>query len=309
MSELWRSGSEGWNQNAKVRVSRLAERQWGRVSWPQLERLGVSKAGVARWVRAGYLHRIHPGVYAVGHCARSTEGDLAAALLYAGPGAALSHATALWWLGLIDRQPSVIDLNSPHRRRSLAHVRVHGRRPADRVWARGFPLTPVALALCDFALTAPPDRVRRALAEAEYRRLLDLEALQALLGRGRPGSANLRAALSRHQPRLAVTRSELERRFLALCESAKLPIPECNPTVEGLMVDMLWRAQRVVVELDGHDAHGTRAQIERDRRRELRLRAAGFLVLRYTWEQITREPRLVIADLRAALCQAAAPRR
>src|SRR5450755_3569457 len=152
MSELWRSGSEGWNQNAKVRVSRLAERQWGRVSWPQLERLGVSKAGVARWVRAGYLHRVAPSVYAVGHRARSTEGDLAAALLYAGPGAALSHATALWWQGLIDRPPSVIDVSSPHRRRSLVHVRVHDRRPGDRIWIRGFPLTPLALALRDYAV-------------------------------------------------------------------------------------------------------------------------------------------------------------
>jgi hypothetical protein len=142
------------------------------------------------------------------------------------------------------------------------------------------------------------------LAEAEYRRLLDLDAVCALLGRGRPGSANLRAALRRHQPRLALARSVLEERFLALCESARLPLPECNARVEGLTVDMFWRGPRVIVELDGHDAHDSRARIERDRRRELRLRAAGFIVLRYTWEQVTREPKLVAADLRLALARA-----
>jgi len=162
----------------------------------------------------------------------------------------------------------------------------------------------VALALREYAVVAPHDRVRRVLAEADYRRLLDVDAVYALLGRGRPGSAKLRAALRRHQPRLALTRSVLEEHFLALCESARLPPPECNSLVEGLTVDMLWRGSRVIVELDGHDAHDSRAQIERDRRRELRLRTAGFVVLRYTWDQITREPELVIADLRLALARA-----
>jgi very-short-patch-repair endonuclease len=67
---------------------------------------------------------------------------------------------------------------------------------------------------------------------------------------------------------------------------------------------MLWRGPRVIVELDGHDAHDSRAQIERDRRRELRLRAAGFVVLRYTWDQVTREPGLVVTDVRLALARA-----
>jgi predicted transcriptional regulator of viral defense system len=301
MSELWRSGSEGWTQNAKVRLSGLAGRQFGRVSRAQLEGLGISKAGVVRWLGEGYLQRLHPGVYAVGHCARTTEGDLAAALLYAGPGAALSGATALWWLGLIDKPPRAIEATTPHRRRSRPDVRVRPRRDRTRIWHRGFPVTPVALALLDYAADAAHDRVRRVLAEAEYRRLLDVDAVRALVGRGRPGSAKLRTALTRHQPRLALTRSVFEERFLALCESAGLPLPECNATIDGLMVDMLWRAEGVIVELDGHDAHDSRAQIERDRRRELRLRAAGFVVLRYTWEQVTREPKLVLGDLTAAL--------
>jgi hypothetical protein len=312
MSELWRSGSGGWNRNAKVRVSRLAARQWGRVSAAQLTRLGISKAGIARWVREAYLHRVLPSVYAVGHSAPTVEGDLSAALLYAGPGAMLSHATALWWLGLIDARPRPIEVSTPRRCRSLRALRVHDRRALPgpgapghgspgRIWHRGLPVTTVVLALRDYAATASLDRLRRVIAEAEYRRLLDVEAVRAVLGRGLPGSARLREAVENHQPRLALTRSVLEERFLALCESAGLPLPECNSTIAGLMVDMLWRLPRVIVELDGHAAHGTRAQIERDRGRELRLRAAGFHVLRYTWRQITTEPQLVIADLTAAL--------
>jgi very-short-patch-repair endonuclease len=76
-----------------------------------------------------------------------------------------------------------------------------------------------------------------------------------------------------------------------------------NATVLGLMVDALWREQRLVVELDGHAAHANAAAAERDRGRELLLRGAGFRVIRYTWAQVTGAPEAVIADLRAALAR------
>jgi very-short-patch-repair endonuclease len=138
-------------------------------------------------------------------------------------------------------------------------------------------------------------------AEADYRGLLDPAAIDRLTGRGRPGSAALGRALSLHLPRLAQTRSLLERRFLLLVERAGLPLPKVNAIIEGLMVDALWREAGVVVELDGHRAHARAAAAERDRSRELALRAAGFTVLRYTWQQVSGEPAAVIADLRAAL--------
>jgi hypothetical protein len=121
-----------------------------------------------------------------------------------------------------------------------------------------------------------------------------------------PGAAfgaalHLRSALASHRPELARTLSVLEERFQFLCEAQGIPPPEVNAKVHGLMVDALWRDHRVIVELDGHAAHGTRAAIERDRGRELELRNAGYIVLRYTWQQITRQPELVAADLRRAL--------
>jgi hypothetical protein len=163
------------------------------------------------------------------------------------------------------------------------------------------PLTTVAQTLIDFASEAPPGRLKRVLAEADYRRLLDAVALQRLAGRGRPGSGALRQALEAHRPDLARTRSELEQRFVELCIRGHIPPPELNVTVRGLMVDALWRDQRLIVELDGRAAHGTQAQLARDHERDLRLRAAGFRVLRYSWRQVTRAPALVLADLRREL--------
>lgn len=57
--------------------------------------------------------------------------------------------------------------------------------------------------------------------------------------------------------------------------------------------------------LDGNRAHRTRAQIEKDRRDDICLRAAGFIVLRYTWEQVTKAGELVLADVRRAMRKAA----
>ncbi len=277
----------------------MAARQFGRVSRAQMLDHGIDKSAIERWVHQGYLHRVHPGVYAVGHIADSIEGDLAAALLYAGRGAMLSHASAAWWWGLIDQMPSKIHVTVAGRRRSARAVVVHDRRMRARAWHKRLPVTSVVDTLVDFAATASLPRVRRALAEADYQQLLTVEHVAAALVRGRRGAANLRDALARHQPRLALTRSRLERAFLALCESAGLPMPEINATVGRMTVDAVWRRERVAVELDGFRAHRTRAQLEGDRRRELRLRALGFTVARYVEDQVVGDVQLVVRDLTA----------
>jgi hypothetical protein len=303
--ERWRIASDVRKRNGKVRVSRRAKDQFGRIHARQLRSLGIGFATVGRWTSEGYLHPDDlPGVYAVGHRAPSVEGDLSAALLYAGEGAMLSHATALWWYGILDHKPFAIDVSTPGRAKPRKGISVHARRDVQRHWERGLPVTSVAQALLDFAAKAPLHRVRYAVAQAEYNEE-DLKEIRDILGRGKPGSAKLRKALERHLPQLARTRSELERVFLPLCERGDLPIPEVNVTVAGVLVDAVWRGARVVVELDGIRGHRTRAQIEKDRKNDLRLRAAGYTILRYTWAQITQEPDLVLADLRLAMREAA----
>lgn len=286
-------------ENAKVRVGRLATTQFGRVARWQLERLRVVSSTVAMWGEQGYLFPVLAGVFGVGHAAASVEADLAAALLYAGPGAALSHATAAWWLGLLDAHPRVIHVSTPRRCRSLPGIRVHGRRDAERVFHKRLPVTTLPQTLLDLAASAPLRTLRRALANADYRGSLDLSAIEAAMGRGRRGSGRLRTALERHQPRLAQTRSGLEIAFLELCEEAGFVIPATNQWVAGWEVDALWRAERIAVELDGGGNHRTPAQMRRDRRKDLALRSAGFTPVRYSDEQIEHARREVIADLRS----------
>lgn len=292
----------GWR--AKVRV--LADKQWGRVSWAQLMALGVDDKTVSRWLADGYLHHVLPRVYAVGHSAPSVEADLTAAVLYAGPGAMLSHATALWWRGLIDHRPWPTQVSTPRRCQSLHEVQVHGRRTCVRVWHKDLPTTTVEQALLDFAAVAPLDRVRYALANADYAEALDIAGLRAIAGNGRRGSAKLRMALRRHEPKLARARSPLERLFLPFCERYGIPLPDdVNVWVAGVLVDAVWWKQRLVVELDGKDNHSSWAQIQRDRSNELRLRAAKFDVMRYGTVQLEEQPALVARDLLSSTARSA----
>jgi Protein of unknown function (DUF559) len=248
---------------------------------------------------------IYQRVYALGHPWLPIEGRLVAALLHTGADAVLSHTTAAWWWGVVPDQPDVIDVSTLTRARSLPDLRVHHPRTLDATRYRRFPVTTVPRTLLDLASQAEPDAVRQALAEADYRRLLNPEEVKAILGQGRPGSAKLRKALDRHLPRLALTRFELERRFLALCERAGLPLPEVNARVSRMTVDALWRGERLAVELDGYEGHRSRAQTERDHRRDLQARMAGFVAIRYTWRQINDEPDRVAADLQRQLSSSA----
>jgi very-short-patch-repair endonuclease len=289
--------SEGAKSNAKVRIAALASRQRGRVRYDQLRSIGVGHATISAWRRAGYIYLVLPRVYAVGHVGTSVEAELSAALLYAGPGAMLSHDTGVWWLGLL-KYPSIeIHVSTPRRVRCRGNIVVHGERKLERVWHRGLPVTTPSRAILDYAATGPADLLRLVLANADYGDHLDTDELQRIMGRGIAGSAALRAALAIHLPELAHTRSWLERLLLTFCETQQVPIPRINIYIEGWLVDAVWPHQRVVVEVDGLQGHRTRAQLENDHRRDLELRQAGYIVLRYTERQLIETPEAVAADL------------
>jgi hypothetical protein len=271
------------------------------ISRSQLVHVGVSTSAIDRWLEAGWLVPCHPAVYAVGHAAIGIVGRLNAALLYAGPKSALSHQTAGWWWRLIEPKPTVIHVSEPGERRSQPELRIHHPRTVEYVEHRGLRVTPLPRTLRDLFWVLDSSQARRALAEADHRGLLDPVAIYAELGRGRRGGTALRQGMASHLPELAATFSVLEERFLALVADDGLPLPEVNAWVEGMLVDCVWRQQRLVVELDGHKTHDRSAAIENDRHREMRLRHGGFSILRYTWQQVTREGHLVLAELRAEI--------
>ncbi len=285
-------------------MARLATDQNGVVSRRQLSEIGVGRGAIDRWLDRRRLHPIHAGVYAVGHGALTPEGRWTAAVLAGGPGAVLSHrsAAALW--RVLPDPGALIEITAPSQRRTPG-LCVHRRRlPLDEITSRGgIATTSVPRTLFDLAAVVPRARVERAVNEAEVRRLTDPLSLDVLVqrNRGRRGVAVIRLILDQRRIGAGVTRSRLEERFLAFVDDAGLPRPQTNAGVQlgGRWVecDCVWRAQRVVVELDGHAFHATRDAYERDRIRDRELSAAGWQVVRVTWHQLERAPEALAADL------------
>lgn len=151
--------------------------------------------------------------------------------------------------------------------------------------------------------------LERGLAAARADALLTDREVHAVLERspGRRGLGILRRILAReHGP--ALTESEAEVRFLRLIRAATLPEPEANARVGHYRVDFLWRAERMVVEIDGFRFHSGRRAFENDRERDGVLRGAGYVIERFTWRQLTERPQVVVARVALALGRAAAAR-
>ncbi|HET9676006.1 MAG TPA: type IV toxin-antitoxin system AbiEi family antitoxin domain-containing protein, partial [Solirubrobacterales bacterium] len=163
----------------------LAERQYGVVSYRQLRELGFSKGHVYRANEASRLQRVHRGVYAVGHSALSPYGRCRAALLAFNDNAVLSHRTAGWLWGLFRQCPAEVDLLVPGkgRRKGLRIHRVVALSDRDCGSIKRLAVTSLPRTLIDIAATEPERELNRAVDKARRRDLLDLDAIDRLLGR------------------------------------------------------------------------------------------------------------------------------
>jgi len=287
-------------------IAALGARQWGVATRRQLLDAGLSATVVRSRVRAGRLLPLHRGVYAVGHARLRREGHWLAAVLAVGPGAVLSHRDAAGLHGLRPANHVRVDVSTNGRTRSSARIAVHRTRvldPQDIATVHGIPTTTVARTLVDLAGLVPHDGLVKAIKEAERQRAFDLRAVQAVLARTRgrvgPGHSALREAIAeRAALQGAATDSVLEDAFLRLLRTAGLRLPATNVGIEGFRVDAAWRGERIAVELDGWQDHGTRGAFERDRERDAALTAAGWRVVRFTYRQLTARPDAVIGTLR-----------
>jgi hypothetical protein len=285
------------------RFRRLVKGQHGRVTWAQMQVLGAPRASVAGWVKSGYLTRVIPKVYAVGHDAPSEMADLWTAVLYAGPGGMLSHESDAHHRDLIIYPPRTIHVSTPRAKiKSIpGFITVHCERRLTRVWHNGLPCTMIAQALLDMAATSDPKLVRRALSVLDYRKQLDVDAIEAIARTGRRGSKALRLALTEYRPQDAHVNGKLEEGFLDFCEAGGIPLPKVNVWVHDIQVDAYWPDRGLVVEMDGDAKHSSRAQRRKDRSKEVKLRAHGLRVVRYDWALLYAEPEAMYADLLAQL--------
>jgi very-short-patch-repair endonuclease/predicted transcriptional regulator of viral defense system len=273
--------------NRWAEAAEIAGRQHGVVTLAQVVALGAGDDAVHHAARNGRLHRLHRGVYAVGHVPITREARWMAAVLACGPGAVLSHANAAALWGIRDKEPHRPHVTIPPgsgRRRPDIHLHRCALEPEEATAHRGIPVTTVARLLVDLARDLDHAELTRTLREARFRRLVHLPALQRALAR-KPSPA-LTALIEDE----ADTRSHLEDAFLRLLDAHGLPRPVGQHPINGHAVDFLWPEQRVVVETDGWEGHRHYAAFELDRELTNAMQLQGYVVLRLTPSAVTRRP-------------------
>jgi very-short-patch-repair endonuclease len=287
--------------NLDRRLAQLAARQHNLVTTRQLRRLGFSRQQTLDRARAGRLHPIHRGVYAVGTPKLTRGGWYLAAVLACGSGAVLSHASAGAHLRIREAPLSPVHVTVPGRngRRRRPGIVIHRPRGAIEQHTRhGIPTTTPARTLMDLSHDLTPRQLERALDEAHHLTLLHQPSLQRLLRDHPRRSARLKRAL----PKAGTTRtkSQNEERFLAWLRRHGLPVPLLNARIHGVEVDALYPEQRLIVEIDPWHTHERR--FHRDRERDRRHLAAGYVTFRIPDDQLTVE---TAGELRRSLASRA----
>jgi hypothetical protein len=254
---------------------------WGVISRAELRECGLADDAIKHRVRSGWLHRIHRGVYAVGHARLTQEGRFLAAVLACGPRAALSHfSAAIHWrlLEPIERFP---DVTAPTGREHRG-INTHRSRSllSDVVVHRDIPTTTPQRTLADLKhIRAPTKTLTRARRQAQT------------LGLIAPANEP-------HAP----TRSVLEDLVLDLILQAGFAHPDVNVPLRinhtTVIPDFRWPEQRLIVEADGAAYHDNTRREDADR--QANLEATGERVIRVTYHQAVNQPRQTAERLKRA---------
>lgn len=283
-------------------IARRAARQRGNITRRQLLDLGLDDGGIAWRVKIGRLHRVFRGVYSVGRPPGSPQDWASAAVLAAGAGAALSHASAMTLWGYWRHWDRPFEVTVVGDRRTTG-IRVHRSttlRRHDITTQLGIRVTTPARTLLDVSPRLDDKQLKRAVNNALHSLWLTQDQLGATLARHPSARGANRIAELVGLPGTP-TRSGWEDAFPAFCEKHGLPAPVMGVPLFGYIADALFPAERVIVELDSKEFHMDAIAFETDRERDAEMLVHGYLTVRLTWERVEQRARAEATRLHTIL--------
>jgi hypothetical protein len=242
-------------------IAPLIAAQFGVISRRQLNDAGVPQTTIARWVSDRLLHRIHPGVYALGHGTLTRQARWMAAQLWAGDDGCLGYWTAAMLHNLTlwtDHRPHVVV--PPERSARNDELRIHrsSLRKQDLTEIGPFRVTTWEHTIADTADIATERQLKTLIDATIEQELFDKQLIEEAIdqARGRHGLKRLIPVIATLHDLPDTYRSMTERRMRDELILLGLPAPEVNakiPKGDGTYVelDLLWRRHRVNAELDG----------------------------------------------------------
>lgn len=288
-------------------LPRIAMKQQGNVTRQQLLGLGLGPGAIKYRVRHGELFPSYPGVYGVGRPAHTPHEHASAAVLACGPGAALSHlsALALWGFAGKLHAPFDVAVKADRRPKGIRTHRIGRLHSKDLRTQLGIRTTSPARTILDCAALLPDKRRTRVVNDA-LRSYLSRDALKDIADRNprHPGAKLLKPFVDATG---GPTRSGFEDDFPSFCKRNNLPVPLINVIVGDVEADAYFPEHNLIVELDGWEYHNTRESFESDRTRDANALAHGIATVRITHDRMTGDEAAEAARLRKILSRASAP--
>lgn len=279
----------------------------------QATEVGAHRSTLARMVAAGELEPIEVGVYGTIGVPLDWERRLLAVLLSAGPPAMASHRAVARLLGIDTYEAAPLEISVPSKRRQTWDgVIVHESRDlryVPPIFIRQIPCTPPRRLAVDLGAVVGPTAYTTVIRDLRRDHGVSWRQLAAILElhskRGRDGCGPLRRQLERYAGVDGIPDSTLEQLLLDHLIDAGFPLPVCQHEVPSggerpYRIDFAYVDVLLAIEVDGphHRLPKVRA---RDRRRDARLEAAGWKVVRIDHEALTFTPGLVLMRIREAL--------
>lgn len=293
----------------------IAKRQRGLITRKQAWASGVTDSGIDHRVATGQWVRVCKSVFLT--TGRTPDLlTLTAAAGLATDGAATGDCGA--WVWELDdfREPSVIRVVAPTRHRihdfALELSEAEWLRPEHITRRRGVPVLQPAHLLLYLGEHVSRDQVEWALDCCLRRRFTTWEALHALAhapeAKNRAGPALLRELLELRSQRQH-TDSVLETRAVQVLRNAGLPEPVLQYPIDvggGVTIhaDLAYPAHNLLIETVGKGAHRSEIwQYNRDCRRlnAVNLLTQRYVVLHYTWDQVTKKPEVLVEEIAPVL--------
>jgi len=295
----------GRKPRGDLAASRIASRQKTLLTTEQLLACELSQDAVEYRLERGRLHAVFRGVYSVG-CGELPPLALElAGLLACGERTFISHRSAAFVWGLTENPPPEVEVSVVGRcckpRTGLLVHRIQSIDPREVTRHEGLWLSSPARACLEVAAISLSDLPGMIDAGLGNRRLKkrDLEAVVSR-HRGERGVGRLAAILG-DESAMTITRSRAEKAMLKLIRDSGLPVPEVNAPLGPYRPDFMWRAHRLILELDSYGFHGGPGGFQNDRDKDLFYRAAGFDVLRLTRAHVIHKPAFVLVTVARAL--------
>lgn len=291
-----------------VALVQLAAAQGGCVRRSQLVDHGVSARSIDRMIAAGSIGNAMADVYRI-IGSRGWADDVRAAVL-ALPGAVASHQAAAAILGFPRLRPAatvMVHTRTTHEFPGVVVHRVHDVLPDHVTVIEGLRCTTTPRTIVDLSAVLHPKHLSAIIQDlvltGDVRTTAIAQALEDVARRGKPGVRSLRATLEElgSDPRPMTVLERRGSELLGRCGLSGGVRQHPIPWNESKRFDVAWPELGVAVEWDSRRWHGALDRMANDRERDRTAAINGWVVLRFTWDDVTRRPDRVAADVRAVL--------